>query len=440
MQQRITELERAEESRRNSSPDGRDATFTSSILTSKYDHPASNGQPLFGDNYGSRLSAGTGSTPYGRQSVRVPSAVPILIDSSRPQPAPEIDPYSFIASSHTSRTQNHTTTNASSGFEPEDNSLDRGEKLPPNDEIGVVAPRFGYYGDSSALTFMSQVRSVLDNVEDGSGDCETESSSPAPPPVVPEFAKEFQDSHQTKRFASSQRAVDMQLYALPSREHADVLVEGFWTWVHSLYPYLDRADFLERYEKIWLASKTANGTRQPEQPSSSHAAHTGERIVTFERGDKKTFYCTLNIVFALSCQFDPSLNPSGSRMSDVFWKRAKTLIEQDFNIFNEGNVPLIQTLLLFGAYMQSTELSGGCWLVASAATSVAQINGLHQVHSEMFTGTMSQKELNLRRRVWGGCILLDRYVLVKCEQIDIATPVFEICLSANLPTNADHYP
>lgn len=355
--------------------------------------------------------------PLERRNVNLINSSATSTDTSQPTQGPDVYATSMLpvfganhsplqsphqSSTNASRAQipAPNSVSASIHFEHSESYLGQDKEFPPNDEIGVVEPRYGYFGDSSAVTFMSQVRSVLDNATDWAGQYETEPASPALPPREPS-GRGFLEIPREKRFHQSKRNADFELYTLPSREHADALLEVFWTWVHSLYPYLDRPDFEQKYEKIWLASKPGDSPAKQGQAN-------GERKTASELGDRKTFYCTLNIVFALSCQFDPTLSPGKDRSSDVFWQRAKTLIELDFNIFNEGSIPLIQAMLLFVVYMQSTDLSGGCWITANVATSVAQVNGLHQINSGMFNGSLTPKELDLRKRVWSGCIVLDR--------------------------------
>ncbi|KEF58914.1 uncharacterized protein A1O9_03757 [Exophiala aquamarina CBS 119918] len=424
LQQRITDLERADEGRKHSRLDFSGEVFNSSHLSPQ--EASSNNIELetredaLAHPHTDRITHNAASMG-GANELRAEREDNLNRISSSAAPVATVQPSkrsepctmsSFVrdeSQEHDSANPSHSQplrlSSASAPFEQRQRYLNRDKELPPNDEIGVVAPRFGYFGDSSAVTFMSQVRSVLDNADDPACHYETEPLSPAH--LGRESPGRYQEVLRERlSHATSRRHADFELYALPSREHADALLDVFWTWVHSLYPYLDRLDFEQKYEKIWLSSKASDGVFQPVASVSRQSQE--ERSTAAELTNKKTFYCTLNIAFALGCQFDPALNPGESRLSDVFWQRAKTLIEQDFNIFNEGSVSLIQALLLFGVYMQSTELSGGCWTVANVATSVAQVNGLHQINSGMFKGSLSQKELDLRKRVWSGCILLDR--------------------------------
>lgn len=38
---------------------------------------------------------------------------------------------------------------------------------------------------------------------------------------------------------------------IPSRPDADDLIESYWRWMHSLYPFIHRPSFEERYLTIW---------------------------------------------------------------------------------------------------------------------------------------------------------------------------------------------
>lgn len=46
--------------------------------------------------------------------------------------------------------------------------------------------------------------------------------------------------------------------ALPPRAEADQLVESYWTWTHSLYPFIHRTSFEERYAAIWAPAPSSS--------------------------------------------------------------------------------------------------------------------------------------------------------------------------------------
>ena len=200
--------------------------------------------------------------------------------------------------------------------------------------------------------------------------------------------------------------IGLDTYAVPGRRDADILVESYWTWVDSLYPFLDRDSFQRSYELIWTA---ASDQAQPQPFQHGKPSLTSDRLAQDIDQDRKLFYCVLNGVFALGCQFERSIDlPERSTTSEVFWKRAKKLLELDLDIFNEGNLELIQASLLMGLYLQSTDLSGACWNLIGIAVRTAQAIGLHETGSEPANGEGTLAEAELKKRLWGGCVLLDR--------------------------------
>lgn len=63
-------------------------------------------------------------------------------------------------------------------------------------------------------------------------------------------------------------------YVLPSRRLGGILMSCYWGHIHVLYPYLDKMQIEEDYEKLWKADSSIT--------------------------DEKSFLCLINAVFALS--------------------------------------------------------------------------------------------------------------------------------------------
>ena len=120
-----------------------------------------------------------------------------------------------------------------------------------------------------------------------------------------------------------------------------------------------------------------------------------------ETEDDPIFYCLLNLVLALGCQFSTLFENSIHR-GDTFFNRAKTLL--GFSIFDVGTLKVVQALLLMGTYLQSTNRPNQCWNVLGMGIRVAQGLGLH---IEPSGGDLVEREA--RRRAWWGCILMDRF-------------------------------
>ena len=122
------------------------------------------------------------------------------------------------------------------------------------------------------------------------------------------------------------------------------------------------------------------------------------------------FFCILNLVFALGAQYSPIVDP-GERCETgtAFFQRAKEFI--DLDSLEYGDVTLVQALLLAGHYLQSTDKSSMCWNIIGLAIRTSQSIGLDKpAHRHSSDGRMSKLEEEIRKRLWGGCILQDRYV------------------------------
>jgi hypothetical protein len=170
---------------------------------------------------------------------------------------------------------------------------------------------------------------------------------------------------------------DIEAIVLPPRRTTDHLLHIYFKYVHTLFPWLHEPSFRAQYEEIWRI--------QPGGPQVD---------------DDPLFYCLLNLVLALGCQFS-TLFESTQHSGDTFFNRAKTLL--GLSIFDVGTLRVVQALLLMGSYLQSTSRPNQCWNVLGMGIRVAQGLGLHIEPSE---GDLVEREL--RRRVWWGCVLMDR--------------------------------
>ncbi|KIX92650.1 uncharacterized protein Z520_11679 [Fonsecaea multimorphosa CBS 102226] len=302
-----------------------------------------------------------------------------------------------------------------------------------NDEVVGNAPEGRvYFGISSTLSFMNQVQNVLDmSVENPLG--EEPDSEITESPTLFDLSSESHSSHRGQtspvlhanglRQIRSRRRVRSQskydVFSLPSRQDANDLVASYWKWVHCLYPFLNREAFDGRYEELWspssrdpLAHQFAQYQAQyPSMKSRETQIRLFKRAV---RSENVLFHCIVNLVFALGSQFHSDIDPAERGIhGDAFYQRAKRLLELDFNIMAHGCVQLVQTFLLMSQYIQTSEMSGGCWNCVATATRAAQTIGLHldaqlPSRSELPLDRKKENEINLRRRLWGGCVFFDR--------------------------------
>ena len=214
-----------------------------------------------------------------------------------------------------------------------------------------------YFGGSSAGSFTRQIKAAMD------ARLGVPPEKPAPPTTP---------RHQGGKKGNLD-------YTLPPRRTADRLVGAYWLYVDPLYPFLDRQRWESTYESIF----------------------TGTPITS----DERIFVATLNAIFALSTQLMESISPDQrDSASDAYFHKAQELL--DLNLWDPRSLELVQCLLLMSQYLQSSNCPHQTWMVVGAAVRTAQSLGLHlpQTSAEVTDG----RERELWRRVWYGCVLMDR--------------------------------
>lgn len=223
-------------------------------------------------------------------------------------------------------------------------------------------PTNGFFGSSSAGGFMRQIKIAV-NKEVPSGT--TNTSSLLFPPLA----------------AKEQTALSsMSNHVLPQRRLADRMMEIYWNIVFPLYPFFDREKLNADYVKIW----------------------NGEEA---DPRDEEMLMCTFNLIFALGCQLSESIKPEDrAAAAGSFFSRAQELLQP--NLWRSGSTALIQCLLLMAQYLQSTDCADQCWMVTGMAIRSAQGLGLHLPETSSRLDSVQGKEL--ARRVWHGCVLMDR--------------------------------
>lgn len=214
-----------------------------------------------------------------------------------------------------------------------------------------------YFGSSSAGSFTRQIKAAMD----------ARFGVPPDKPMPPST------SHRQGRKAGCLE------YTLPPRRTADRLVGVYWLYADPLYPFLDRKKWEDTYESIF----------------------TGTPITS----DERIFVATLNAIFALSTQLVESLeSDQRDSTSDAYFHKAQELL--DLNLWDPRSLELVQCLLLMSQYLQSSSCPHQTWMVVGAAVRTAQSLGLHlpETSAEVEDG----RERELWRRVWYGCVLMDR--------------------------------
>ncbi|KAF3008669.1 hypothetical protein E8E13_009010 [Curvularia kusanoi] len=248
-------------------------------------------------------------------------------------------------------------------------------------DAGLDAPDEGqtFYGSSSAHDFTRQMYgSVLQN----------DVASPTSGPT--------EATSSTQPVANSRSPyVSTENFSLLPRDLADRLMHLYWERVHVLYPFLHKPSFSQAYEDLW---------RPVSEHHPQNRAGLGLGASRDSGPSSVIFHCALNAVLALGVQFsDLPLNEK-ERLSASCLSKSKDLLRLD--LFDNGDIALVQTLLLLTQYFQSTNWPNKCWTTIGLACRLAQGLGLH-VEEDRVDQQIDVAVREIRRRAWHGCVTLD---------------------------------
>ncbi|KAF4200993.1 hypothetical protein CNMCM8927_002243 [Aspergillus lentulus] len=112
------------------------------------------------------------------------------------------------------------------------------------------------------------------------------------------------------------------------------------------------------------------------------------------KAEDPIFLSTLNIVFAIGCQFSDLVAPDRrTNLGDQFYQRSRALY--DIDALDSASILTVQMLLLTGLYLQSTKYASRCWHMVGLAIRTAQDIGIHIEHTRP---SKTQLEREMRRR------------------------------------------
>lgn len=233
--------------------------------------------------------------------------------------------------------------------------------------VGDHTANVEYFGSSSAISFMRQINTAIDTLlgrsqvaaHSGSGVAQLSQTSIEAVPI-------------------DGGVVDPMTCTLPSRAFADGLMQDYYRLVWVILPIHDWLVFEKGYRAIWL----------------------GEPLPLPE----KELYYMVNLAFALGSQFSDKVSPGKrNELGQTFWKRAQALY--DPRLQPTATLGGVQCLLMMGLFLQGTSESHQCWMAIGSAVRMAQSLGLHMAST---VSNESFRELEISRRVWHGCVSMDR--------------------------------
>jgi hypothetical protein len=173
---------------------------------------------------------------------------------------------------------------------------------------------------------------------------------------------------------------------LPPRKFADHVLYYYWEHVNPLLSILHRPTFDAHYVNLWKPSTV---------PHSQSGPNTANLV----------FYAILNMAFAIGCLDDD--NDDVARREDSasdFYLRSQRLVPME--TIDRFSLPIVQLLVLRALYLLRTPSAERCWITTGAAIGAAQGLGLDSTRLQ--SGGSDQLTQEMRRRVWYGCVILDR--------------------------------
>lgn len=258
--------------------------------------------------------------------------------------------------------------------------------------------RDGFFGSTSAGTFMQSVKRIVEQKFSGAayGTSSTIGRTHDHLPLLIPDRK------------SKCKPID---YVLPTRRKADRLMDLYWKYVHVLYPHLDQEQTQDEYDKLWKG--------------------VGDDSVS----DEQSFLSLLNIIFALSSQIDTQIEfEDRERIATMYYDRAYELMD----IRETGSIRAVQSFLLLGQYFQSTNEPHPCWVFVGLAIRTAQSLGLHQAETSKRASDVRTREI--LRRVWHGCILMDRVLSMTYGRPCSIGPKASMSVPLPQPMDQDYIP
>ncbi|KAL4801266.1 fungal-specific transcription factor domain-containing protein [Aspergillus unguis] len=200
-------------------------------------------------------------------------------------------------------------------------------------------------------------------------------------------------------------------FSLPPRKTADWLVDIYFATSHLFYPWIHKDSFMTSYTFIWSNQEERSLDTLPDVGLGGRNCPPA------------MFYCALNAIFAIACEFS-NMPPQEKRSTSLmFYERMKGLINID--IFDSGSLAHVQALLLVGLYLQCTAFPERCWNIVGMAYRMSIGLGLQLCRR---SGDLSRLERELRWRAWCACVHMDIMVSMTMGRPPMTSIPFKVPL------------
>ncbi|KZT01624.1 uncharacterized protein LAESUDRAFT_663600 [Laetiporus sulphureus 93-53] len=198
---------------------------------------------------------------------------------------------------------------------------------------------------------------------------------------------------------------------MPDQATQELLLELYWTYVHPALPIVHKRAFMEDFRNSNTSSADSPYSEMSEGASpgtSSPASRRSRRVPTL----------LLLAMFSIAARYSsetsrdepPPQDGSIWTAGENYLEDAKVILDSSYAASRPSTC---QALLLLGYREVGIGAMAQAWLYVGMAVRMAQDLGLHKsadkwssVGRALFTAT----ELQERRRIWYGCVIMDKYV------------------------------
>ncbi|KAI5207338.1 hypothetical protein E4T38_03381 [Aureobasidium subglaciale] len=257
----------------------------------------------------------------------------------------------------------------------------------------------GFFGPSSNIAFLRQIIQAM------------ASKWNIVPPTTPSIRQEELDLKtgfvRASRAARSAITIDpsggtTSALLLPPHAEIERLLLAYFANTGLIFPYVHERSFMESYQ-------------QCRQSKFKHV--------------RRTWLGLLNIILAMAVSTQHEHGISAAKRiaeSELYYERAKSLCGDQ--MLRGSSLEMVQYLLLTSQYLQGAQRPVQTWMIHGLAVKAGLSIGLH---SNYAANRFSPEENETRKRVWYGCVLLDRSLClsfgrpsaISDEQIRLPLPV-----------------
>ncbi|KAF8964723.1 fungal-specific transcription factor domain-containing protein, partial [Flammula alnicola] len=216
-------------------------------------------------------------------------------------------------------------------------------------------------------------------------------------------------SRSVNRMGEDETSLEMEFVSqLPAPQVQEHLLDLYFTYVQPLFPIVHKQSFWESYK----AGTYADSPHSPDDADPPNSASP------FSRRRRRVPPLLLLSMYALASRYDTLTTPPPSdpammwSAGDEYLDSAKILLDTSYASSRPATV---QALLLLGYREIGIGAMAQAWTYIGMGIRMAQDLGMHRSaegweRAGLGGRIFGERELGERRRVWFGCVIMDKYV------------------------------